>query len=349
MATETIRRAPARSPHTSRPARRPRARWLLLAIVVVAGAAVGGVFAWSGASLSPDPVALAHVTVGPFAGSVASVKAFAPSGRSIPITVHGGRLDAEAGGRRARRARVGRCRDPPSRRAVVAARGRATPASHADRARGARQQHSDHCPRGHGPAHRVRQPGSGRLAGRPRKACSRRPDQVRARPCRRGSRDARGGERGPYVGAARRARARHVVPAEQAARGPGESCTWFEDLAHDAAQAVALEAGQAGARLSRPQAHARHPGPLAPERRLHAHLHALWHRLRPRHACERGASPLGLGGRPERHPASDAARLRGPFPRAPRCGSSSCWRAPATSRSPGRRMVPRYTTPRVPS
>src|ERR1700727_3464442 len=61
-------------------------------IVAVIVAAVVIVLVWSCVSLTADATALAHVSVQPFGGSIEHVTAFGPSGRSIPIAVHDGRL-----------------------------------------------------------------------------------------------------------------------------------------------------------------------------------------------------------------------------------------------------------------
>jgi hypothetical protein len=47
---------------------------------------------WSGASLAADATALARVHVQPFGGTLESVRAFGPDGRTIPLTVQGSRL-----------------------------------------------------------------------------------------------------------------------------------------------------------------------------------------------------------------------------------------------------------------
>jgi hypothetical protein len=62
------------------------------ATLVVVVAAVAVVLLWSGASLTGDATALAHVSVQPFGGSIERVEAFAPGGRHIPLAVDGGRL-----------------------------------------------------------------------------------------------------------------------------------------------------------------------------------------------------------------------------------------------------------------
>jgi len=51
-----------------------------------------GVLALSGVSLASDSTALARVSVGPLGGTVEQVRAYDPSGHSIPIVVHDGRL-----------------------------------------------------------------------------------------------------------------------------------------------------------------------------------------------------------------------------------------------------------------
>ncbi|MGN6797081.1 MAG: L,D-transpeptidase family protein [Gaiellaceae bacterium] len=76
--------------------RRRRSRrgvWIVLALVAVAAAAfVLAVLLFSGASLGADDSALARVRTELFAGRIASVRAFAPGGKSIPLAVRNGRL-----------------------------------------------------------------------------------------------------------------------------------------------------------------------------------------------------------------------------------------------------------------
>jgi hypothetical protein len=81
------------SPPSRRTRRRHRPWWIALAVVVlVAAAAAGVVFAFSGVRLADDPVALARVSVQPFAGSIAGVTATDSKGRPVPLTVRDGRL-----------------------------------------------------------------------------------------------------------------------------------------------------------------------------------------------------------------------------------------------------------------
>jgi len=61
-----------------------------LAVVVAAGAAA--TYLLSGATLAADPSALARLRLQLLAGSLASVRATAADGRTIPLDVHGGRL-----------------------------------------------------------------------------------------------------------------------------------------------------------------------------------------------------------------------------------------------------------------
>ncbi len=73
--------------------RRRRLWWIALAVVVLVAAAVAGVvFAFAGVRLADDPVALARVSVQPFAGSIAAVTASDLNGRSVSLTVRNGRL-----------------------------------------------------------------------------------------------------------------------------------------------------------------------------------------------------------------------------------------------------------------
>jgi hypothetical protein len=77
----------------SPPPRRARTWWIALAVVVlVAAAAAAVVFAFSGVRLADDPVALARISVQPFAGSIAAVTATDANGRPIPLTLRDGRL-----------------------------------------------------------------------------------------------------------------------------------------------------------------------------------------------------------------------------------------------------------------
>jgi L,D-transpeptidase catalytic domain len=62
------------------------------AALVVVIVAVAVVLLWSGASLTSDATALAHVSVQPFGGSIERVEAFGPGGRHIPLAVESGRL-----------------------------------------------------------------------------------------------------------------------------------------------------------------------------------------------------------------------------------------------------------------
>ena len=70
-----------------------RGVWIAIALVTVtAGAFAAAVALLSGASLGEDSSALARVHLQLFAGRVASVRAFAPDGTAIPLTVSHGRL-----------------------------------------------------------------------------------------------------------------------------------------------------------------------------------------------------------------------------------------------------------------
>lgn len=66
--------------------------WTLAGVVALLVIAAVVILLWSGASLKGDATALAHVSVQPFGGSVASVEAFGAGGRRIPIAVQDGRL-----------------------------------------------------------------------------------------------------------------------------------------------------------------------------------------------------------------------------------------------------------------
>jgi L,D-transpeptidase catalytic domain len=73
--------------------RRRRALWTFLAALLLALLGlVAAVAAWSGISLVDDPIALAHVEVQPFGGTLERVQAFGPDGRRIPVAVKDGRL-----------------------------------------------------------------------------------------------------------------------------------------------------------------------------------------------------------------------------------------------------------------
>jgi hypothetical protein len=69
---------------------------MLVVLAVVAALVIAGLVviatAWSGATLSSDPTALAKVNLQPFAGTLVRAEAFGPDGRSIPVAVHDGRL-----------------------------------------------------------------------------------------------------------------------------------------------------------------------------------------------------------------------------------------------------------------
>ncbi|HEX6458723.1 MAG TPA: L,D-transpeptidase family protein [Thermoleophilaceae bacterium] len=72
---------------------RRHALWAVAAVLVVAIALLAtAVLEWSGASLTSDPVALAHLKSQPLAGSIESAQAFDANGKSIPLSIHGGRL-----------------------------------------------------------------------------------------------------------------------------------------------------------------------------------------------------------------------------------------------------------------
>jgi hypothetical protein len=64
-------------------------------VVVLAGVAAA-VLAWSGATLAADATALARVDVQPLGGSLVSARATGPDGRTIPLSVRGGRLTPRA-------------------------------------------------------------------------------------------------------------------------------------------------------------------------------------------------------------------------------------------------------------
>src|SRR5579871_387440 len=77
----------------SRPSRRGAWGVLLALIALLAIAAVAVIaIAGSGVTLAGDPTALARLDTQPFAGSLESAQAFAPDGRSIPLSFANGRL-----------------------------------------------------------------------------------------------------------------------------------------------------------------------------------------------------------------------------------------------------------------
>ena len=61
-------------------------------VVVIALAAAGAVYLWSGAKLVDDPSALAKVELQPFAGSIERIRAVGQGGAAIPLAVQGGRV-----------------------------------------------------------------------------------------------------------------------------------------------------------------------------------------------------------------------------------------------------------------
>jgi L,D-transpeptidase catalytic domain len=70
-----------------------RGRWIaLVLVVVVLAAAAGAIYAFSGARLVGDPVALARVELQPFAGSLVTVSASDSAGRRVALVDRGGRL-----------------------------------------------------------------------------------------------------------------------------------------------------------------------------------------------------------------------------------------------------------------
>ena len=61
-------------------------------VVLVAAGAAGAVFAFSGVRIAEDPVALARVSVQPFAGSIAAVTATGSNGQPVSLALRNGRL-----------------------------------------------------------------------------------------------------------------------------------------------------------------------------------------------------------------------------------------------------------------
>src|SRR5256885_13081031 len=74
-------------------ASRRRGRWAVAGAVLVAVLGfAAAVLVWSGVTLADDATALASVHVEAFGGKLEQVRAFAPGGRRIPLTVQHGRL-----------------------------------------------------------------------------------------------------------------------------------------------------------------------------------------------------------------------------------------------------------------
>jgi len=67
----------------------------LVTVAVVLLGLAGAVWAWSGATLAADAMALARVEVQPFGGTLVRARAFGPDGHTIPLSVRGGRLTPE--------------------------------------------------------------------------------------------------------------------------------------------------------------------------------------------------------------------------------------------------------------
>jgi hypothetical protein len=61
-------------------------------LAILVAAFFSAVYEWSGATLAGDPAALARVKADPFGGHVQATRAVADDGRTIPLTVDGGRL-----------------------------------------------------------------------------------------------------------------------------------------------------------------------------------------------------------------------------------------------------------------
>ena len=65
---------------------------LLVLALLAGGAFAAAVHWWSGATLAPDPVALARLELQPLAGTLVSARAYTQSGVEFPVTVSHGRL-----------------------------------------------------------------------------------------------------------------------------------------------------------------------------------------------------------------------------------------------------------------
>ncbi len=63
-----------------------------ITVAVIVVLLVVAVLALSGVTLASDPTALARVTVQPLGGTIERVRAYAPNGRQVPLSVDGGRL-----------------------------------------------------------------------------------------------------------------------------------------------------------------------------------------------------------------------------------------------------------------
>jgi peptidoglycan hydrolase-like protein with peptidoglycan-binding domain len=84
------------SPSPRRRLSRSRTVWgIVLGVGILVAAAAAAVLEWSGASLTGDPTALAHLKAQPLAGSIQSARAFGPDGKEIPLAIEGGRLTPE--------------------------------------------------------------------------------------------------------------------------------------------------------------------------------------------------------------------------------------------------------------
>jgi peptidoglycan hydrolase-like protein with peptidoglycan-binding domain len=81
-----------RDPELSRSGRKRALLGIATAVLLILGLVAAAALFWSGVTLASDPSALAHVNVQPLGGTIESVRAFGPGGRSVPITVADGRL-----------------------------------------------------------------------------------------------------------------------------------------------------------------------------------------------------------------------------------------------------------------
>src|SRR3954447_15104153 len=87
-----LTRMTALQPRRARRRTRRRLWPALLVLAIVPAAAAGALLAWSGASLTGDPSALARVHVEPFGGALRSARATGTDGRVLPLAVADGRL-----------------------------------------------------------------------------------------------------------------------------------------------------------------------------------------------------------------------------------------------------------------
>ena len=188
---------------------------------MIALAAAGAVYLWSGAKLVDDPSALAQVELQPFAGSIARIRAAGPGGAAIPLAVHGRPPDAEAHARRP----ASRSRSRSSCGGRAGRRGRSG-RSGTRRSRSARRSRT--CGSGGSPSRRASRPAFGSTRRSARVSLGHGRVAATGNVGERAGTSAgglgRGRRRGADVGAARCAREGDVVPAGERAGRPREPC-----------------------------------------------------------------------------------------------------------------------------